>query len=160
MGLMRRTLLPLLFVLLASPVSGETMGDGLQAYDGGRYAAAVAIWTRLAKAGNVDAQTALAGLYISAPPGVEYAPEMAARLYRDAALQGDAVAQMNLGDFYAKGQGVTRDLAQAAFWLQLAAEQNFQWAADRRAEIAKTMSQTDLTRSAELVKEWRLVHPK
>ena len=43
--------------------------------------------------------------------------------YRKAADQGDPRAQSNLGFAYASGQGVTRDLAQAAAWYRKAAEQ-------------------------------------
>lgn len=142
-------------LLVIAPAEAKTMGDGLRAYDGGRYAEAVRIWQKLATAGNVDALTALAGLYISAPPGVPYAPVDAARLYRQAAMRGDPVAQMNLGDFYVSGTGVDRDLGQAAFWLKRAAEQGYQWARERLSEITPEMSAGDRGRMAELEAAWR-----
>ena len=39
------------------------------------------------------------------------------------AEQGDADAQYNLGDMYARGDGVPEDDAEAVKWLRLAAEQ-------------------------------------
>jgi TPR repeat protein len=42
---------------------------------------------------------------------------------RAKAEQGDAVAQYNLGQMYYKGQGVTRNYAEAAKWFRKAAEQ-------------------------------------
>lgn len=42
----------------------------------------------------------------------------------DAAEQGDAEAQYNLGLQYARGQGVPQDFAQAAIWFRKAADQN------------------------------------
>lgn len=47
----------------------------------------------------------------------------AARLYRQAAEQGYAPAQRELGDLYRLGRGVGQDAAQAEAWLRKAAEQ-------------------------------------
>lgn len=47
----------------------------------------------------------------------------AAKGYQDAAEQGDADAQFNLGVCYDKGQGVPRDDAEALKWICRAAEQ-------------------------------------
>lgn len=47
----------------------------------------------------------------------------AARLYRIAAEQGDARAQLKLGFMFTNGQGVAQDPAEAARWYRLAAEQ-------------------------------------
>ena len=44
---------------------------------------------------------------------------------RTKAEQGDAKAQSNLGVMYYKGQGVTRNYAEAAKWFRKAAEQGF-----------------------------------
>ena len=49
--------------------------------------------------------------------------EKAIRLFKDAANQGEANAQYNLGIMYSKGRGVTQDYQQAAKWYTLAAEQ-------------------------------------
>ena len=49
----------------------------------------------------------------------------AARWYRKAAEQGDAMAQNNLGAMYMNGLGVKkRDLRAAAFWYYKAGEQD------------------------------------
>ncbi len=48
---------------------------------------------------------------------------MAAELYRKAAEQGDARAQVDLGVAYAKGEGVPKDEKQAVDWYRKAAEQ-------------------------------------
>ena len=42
---------------------------------------------------------------------------------RQAAEQGDAIAQFNLGNMYASGRGVLEDDAEAVRWYRLAAEQ-------------------------------------
>ena len=42
---------------------------------------------------------------------------------RQAAEQGDATAQFNLGNMYANGEGVPQDAAEAVRWYRLAAEQ-------------------------------------
>ena len=43
--------------------------------------------------------------------------------WQSAAEQGDALAQYNLGAFYANGRGVKKDPAEAAKWYRKAAEQ-------------------------------------
>ena len=48
---------------------------------------------------------------------------VALRLWLPLAAQGNAFAQTNLGFMYSSGQGVPRDLAEAARWYRLAAEQ-------------------------------------
>ena len=46
----------------------------------------------------------------------------AAIWYRRAADQGEAIAQVNLGEMYETGRGVTKDFAQAANWYRRAAD--------------------------------------
>jgi hypothetical protein len=48
----------------------------------------------------------------------------AARWYRKAAEQGNAVAQGSLGFMYWKGQGVAQDYVQAHLWINLAASRS------------------------------------
>ena len=43
---------------------------------------------------------------------------------KKAAEQGDAQAQFNLGNCYAKGEGVNKNLKEAAYWYRKAAEQD------------------------------------
>ena len=57
--------------------------------------------------------------------GVEQDYTEAARLYRLAAEQGDAVAQYSLGDCYQNGEGVEQDYTEAARLFQLAADQGY-----------------------------------
>jgi uncharacterized protein len=45
------------------------------------------------------------------------------KIYRPLAAQGNAVAQHNLGDMHARGQGVKQDYAEAVKWYRLAAAQ-------------------------------------
>jgi len=63
------------------------------------------------------AHSAAAGPYedgVAAYDRGDYA--MAARLMREAAEQGDAEAQLNLGLMYAEGRGVAQDDAEAVKW--------------------------------------------
>ena len=49
--------------------------------------------------------------------------QTAAKLYRQAAEQGDVRAQNRLGQYYHSGLGVDRDPEQALIWLEKAAQQ-------------------------------------
>jgi len=57
--------------------------------------------------------------------GVEQSDELAVYWYRQAAEQGYALAQDNLGWMYGTGTGVPRDDTQAVYWFRQAAEQGF-----------------------------------
>ncbi|MCP4982834.1 MAG: sel1 repeat family protein [Gammaproteobacteria bacterium] len=49
--------------------------------------------------------------------------EAAVKWYKQAAEQGHASAQFNLGEMYFKGQGVTQDYTRAYMWWEIAASQ-------------------------------------
>ena len=103
-----------------APSAQAGFARGLAAYDAGDYGTAFEEWHALAAAGDAEAQTALAGLYMDGQ-GTPASPAEALCWYRRAAEQGDAVAQQNLGDFYERGIGIGRDLVSAYVWLSLAA---------------------------------------
>ena len=121
--------------------------DGLQAYDGGDYATAFRLCRRLAKAGDMNAQVALAGLYRGGI-GRDVDLVRAAHWYARAAIAGDAVAQMNLGEMYQFGRGVPRNLVDAFIWYDRAARQGRDWAAKQRDKLAvrMTIDQLELAR--------------
>ena len=158
----RSELVSLLCVLcLACSVPAEALADdetrfaeGLEAYDAGDFDATVAAWRPLAEAGHVEAQVAVAGLYLQGL-GVRADPAEAARWYRTAAEAGDAVAQLNLGDLYSRGLGVPLDLVEAYAWLTLAAEQGNRWPAARRDEIAVGLSDAELEEARKRVNRYR-----
>ncbi|MHA1535964.1 MAG: hypothetical protein ACTSUD_00275 [Alphaproteobacteria bacterium] len=85
----------------------------------------------------------LAGLHGSGF-GVAQNDAAAARWYAKAARRGHASAQLNLGDAYARGRGVKRDLIAAHMWLGLAAAGGKEWAARRRDNLEKTMTPTQI----------------
>ena len=58
----------------------------------------------------------------------------AAKWYRKAAEQGDAVAQYNLGVFYEEGKGVLQDIDEALSWYRASAEQGN---ADAKAAVRR-----------------------
>ncbi len=131
-----------LVCLCLSPARAD-FAAGLQAYDGGDYAEALTEWQALAQAGDPDAQTALAGLFIEGL-GVARNPAMAVHWYRRAAHQGAVMAQLNLGDLYARGLGVRRDLVVAYAWLEMAARTGQSWARRRRDEIGRRLTPEQL----------------
>ncbi len=144
-------------VWLLVPIEASAQADfmdGLAAYDGGDYRTAFEEWRTLAEAGDAEAQTALAGLYLD---GLGTAVDVAEALrwYRRAAEQGEAVAQQNLGDLYGQGRGVGRDLVSAYVWLSLAAEQGRRWSAHRRDELSPILSPEQNAEAAARLEVWR-----
>jgi uncharacterized protein len=59
-----------------------------------------------------------------------------ARWYRKSADQGQAIAQSELGVLYARGQGVNKDLTEAAKWWRKAADQGSAEAKENLATLA------------------------
>ena len=141
MAIMRfSSLLATLVWLAVSGASAHAdFADGLAAFDAGDYRTAFEEWRALAEAGDAEAQTALAGLYLDGQGAPADAAE-AVRWYRRAAEQGEVVAQQNLGDLYRRGWGVGRDLVSAYVWLSRAAAQGRRWPARRRDEIAAQLT--------------------
>jgi len=121
-------------------LSAASLAEGLAAFDAGDYRTAYDHWRALAEAGNPQAQVALAGLLESGGSGIARNVEAAAGWYREAAMAGDAVAQMNLAQLYAEGRGVRQDRICALAWFTLAADQGRNWAAQRRQSLAAAMS--------------------
>ncbi len=147
-------------VLLAAVAAGAArpsvadFADGLAAYDAGDMVAAFDEWKRLAEAGHVEAQVALAGLYETGALG-EPQPNKAVEWYRRAAARGDATAQLNLGDHYDRGAGVPRDRVRAFAWFSLAAAQGRAWAQRRRDELERGLSAAELARAERLIARHR-----
>ncbi len=127
--------------------------QGLAAYDSGDYSTALKEWRALAEAGDAEAQTAIAGLYLDGL-GTTVDAAAALRWYRRAAEQGEPVAQQNLGDLYGQGRGVTRNLVSAYVWLSLAADQGLRWSAQRRDEISPQLSPDQLKEAEARLEAW------
>ncbi|MDH3472353.1 MAG: hypothetical protein OEM59_01570 [Rhodospirillales bacterium] len=142
-----------LFTFALRPAAAD-FGAGLEAYDAGDFETVLAEWRPLAEAGDLEAQVALAGLYLEGA-GVAADPAAAARWYRRAAERGDAVAQLNLGELYSRGLGVERNLVEAYLWLSLAAAQGRDWPGTRRREIARLMSRAEVAEAERRVEAWR-----
>jgi TPR repeat protein len=77
-----------------------------------------------AKRGSLEAQKLLAGLYSVGEDGFAKNPSEAFRLFRLAAEQGDAHAQMSVGVALLYGEGAPKDMTQAVRWLRKAARQD------------------------------------
>ena len=86
---------------------------------------------------------AIAGLYDQGE-GARRDSATAATWYRRSAERGDSVGQLNLGDMYSWGAGVPRDRVEACFWLSLVAAQGNAWSANRKKEIAATMTAVEI----------------
>ena len=77
------------------------------------------------------------------------------RWYRQAAEQGIADAQYNLGRLFAKGEGVAQDYVQAHIWYSLAARQGHQKATQLRDIVAGRMTPEQIAEAQKLAREWR-----
>jgi len=102
----------------------RTLADGYYAGVDGleqNFSKAAEWYRRLARSGDVRAQTSL-GLMYARGYGVEKNMREAFRLWNFAALQNDPGAQFNLGVTYLQGEGVPPEAPRAAHWFREAAK--------------------------------------
>lgn len=154
---MRRTVLAAaLLVVLMTPAWAD-FWDGVKAYHGGDYAAALKEWRPLAEQGHGDAQNNLGILY-DAGQGVGQDHATAVRWFRRAAEQGFTDAQNNLGVMYRHGLGVAEDKVRAHRWFNIAAALGNQAARENADLIARTMSAGELVEARDAAKAWLMEH--
>ncbi|HEC19813.1 MAG TPA: sel1 repeat family protein [Gammaproteobacteria bacterium] len=111
------------FVAFAADADTEaSLDSAIKAVDEKDFSKAFTIFSRLAEAGNPEAQYNLAMLYRTGK-GVAKDPVASLRWFRRAAEQGVADAQYYMGYFYDNGEGVTQDPKKAFAWYRKAAEQ-------------------------------------
>lgn len=112
-------------MLSPAPAPAQSVSDGIAAFRQGDFQTARDIWQPLAGAGDPVAQFNLGKLYEYGGGSVRQDYTEAARWYREAADQGIAEAQNNLGLMYAQGLGVPRDARHAAELWKQAADNNY-----------------------------------
>ena len=98
--------------------------DARTEFDQKNYSVAFNTWSRLAQAGNPEAQNNLGFMYLK---GVHVTTNYleAIKWFRLAAAKEYAAAQNNLGFVFENGMGVTTDYLEAAKWYRLAARQGY-----------------------------------
>ncbi|HXR48385.1 MAG TPA: tetratricopeptide repeat-containing serine protease family protein [Candidatus Limnocylindrales bacterium] len=86
-------------------------------------------------------------------------PNEAVKWYRQAAAQGNATAQNNLGAHYLTGDGIAMDYVEAYKWLNLAAASTDDEASDiagtQRDNLAKIMTSDQIAEAQELSREFK-----
>lgn len=83
--------------------------------------------------------------------------------HEQAAAQGDAWAQNNLGVMYQFGQGVPQDYVRAYMWFNIASahwtdnptDSPKKLAAENRDKIARRMTPTQVAEAQKLAREWK-----
>ena len=78
----------------------------------------------------------------------------AVRWYRQAAKQGDAGAQYNLGAMYANGEGVPEDDIQAYAWISLASAQGVENAKKVKESLTGEMTRAEIAEAQKLSRKY------
>lgn len=87
---------------LALPAAADTLGEGLQAYDAGRYAQAIKLLTPLANESNSQAQFRVGMMYYLGH-GVPEDEKLAVYWLKKSAAQGNTEAMFELGNAFLLG---------------------------------------------------------
>jgi TPR repeat protein len=149
-----------------SAPNSDAEQSGWDALNAGDTDKAVAIWQPLAKGGNTGLAVNVADMYeFGQKLPQDYAK--AVEWYQIAAEQGDGYAQYQVGRAYTRGMGVPIDRVQAYKWLTLAMQQLSNDQAKGKtgkaskmelenalSDIVGAMSQEEVTRAAQLVKQY------
>ena len=75
-------------------------------------------------------------------------------MFQQAAIQGDAWGEFELGECYRFGRGTTQDKELARYWIARSAEQGWQSAIDAWQEIDTGIDPDGLRRKNEEYKQW------
>lgn len=105
---------------------------------------------KLAKDGNAASQLLIGVRYLELRNSAK-----ALYWFEKSASQGNAEAQMHLGNAYARGKGVPVDLVKAHMWLDLAAAQGGYEAQFRFEYVASQMTPEQIARAQVMAREWR-----
>ena len=97
-------------------------------------------------------------MYRNGGRGVPENDAEAVKWYRMATEQGDADAQFNLSNMYAKGQGVPTNNVKAYMWWSLSKAQGAEDVAANLDIVQKRMTTTDIAKAQALAAEWREKH--
>ena len=133
--------------------------EGVQAYERGDYAKAIAEFKPLAERGNAKAQYSMGYLYHYGY-GVSRDETQAVKWFRLAADQGDALSQYYLGLIYENGKDVGRDLVAAHMWFSLSASNAPGYrdkldAKQKAAELEHRMSKEQISQAAQMAQNWK-----
>ena len=79
----------------------------------------------------------------------------AARWFRAAAEQGDAMAQVHLARMYLDGWGVAQDYTEAYAWISIATAQGYSDADEYRQVLLEKMTPSQLERAAEIARDYQ-----
>ena len=131
----------ILCLVLADPALSATLDDAAAAAARGDLATAIASYTELADAGDMEAATRLA-TFFQKGEGVARDPTRAAALYARAAAAGNAEAQFNLGNLYLMGEGVPQDDDWAFTYYRQAASQGHELARKNVNEFYRAAGMT------------------
>lgn len=111
-------------LIFALPAAADPLGEGLQAYEAGRYDQAIKLLTPLANQSNSQAQFRLGMMHYHGQ-GFPEDEKLAVFWLRKAALQGHAKAMFELGNAYLLGHEAAKLVPdpdrEAALWFFQAA---------------------------------------
>nr|WP_249149332.1 sel1 repeat family protein [Bradyrhizobium manausense] len=110
--------------LSTSLAIADDIRDGVEALGRKDFQRALQLIRPRAEAGHPFAQWMLGDMYKNGEGGLPKDAKMAASWWAQAAAKGLAEAQLNLGDSYAAGEGVSENWKEAVKWWRKAAEQN------------------------------------
>ncbi|MEM7027176.1 MAG: tetratricopeptide repeat protein [Pseudomonadota bacterium] len=151
---MQRFVLAIIFLISSQSLLANDLDQALRAYELGQFEHAANVLNELASNGDHDAQYHLAFMYLNGE-GVVNDEAKAVALFRQSAMQGNALSQDSLGHLYLNGRGIDANPAEAYAWYRLAAENNIFLADQIVKMLENEMVLDDLVSGKQLVKQYR-----
>ena len=150
----------ILLLALAGAVLPVNAGykEAAAAYDRGDFKSAHEQLTRLAAAGQANAEFLLGAMYFYGN-GVAQNNGLAAIWFHKAAIKGNPNGQLAFGSLHIRGIGVHQDLGEAYKWLTLAANNGSQGLRQQavllREQAAKLMTQQEIASAQKAASTFR-----
>jgi hypothetical protein len=155
----------LTFAAAAMPAGAqdENYGEGVFAYNKGRFEQAISSLQPLIEKGHAGAEL-ITGVMFLRGEGYPKDEGLAAIWLFKAARKGEAGAQLILGTQFLYGRGVGLDVARAYTWLALAAESSVPIVAQQanlyRDEAAGQLSAAEIEAAQRAAQSWRPVRDR
>jgi TPR repeat protein len=128
-----------------------TFKDGMKALNSGDVETALAVWTSLAKKGNIKAQEQLGFHYYLGHKSFPQNYKNALKWFTKAAEQGDSDSQILLGLMYENAQGVLIDYRLAYMWMNLGGYNGY-GSSHHMDRLIKKMVPADISRAQKMSK--------
>ena len=144
-------------VVFCSWQAAYAVGQGVEAFQRGKYEEALKHLEPAAKAGDAEALYVLGQMYGSGR-GVKKDEKKAAEFFMKAADLGNPGAQQSLGSALMLGEGIEQDMVAALKWFILSARAGNKEAANYASKVGRFLTRDMQREARKMAIDWKKAH--